>query len=118
MTGVFPPAVLSALQLNSGTAGPAVINSVAAAAAPADADSSAENDGVWEIPFNLQLGTIKYAPMQPFPPTAITATNTKPLNPTSSFQLAKTHLPPPLQVTTVTQSATYSHLNHANTVSF
>jgi hypothetical protein len=54
--------------------------------------------------------------MQPVPPTAITATNTSPLWPTSSVVFASTFLPIPSIVTTLTQANTFSVSSHANTV--
>jgi hypothetical protein len=54
--------------------------------------------------------------MQPVPLTAITATNTSPLWPTSSVVLASTFLPIPSIVTTLTQANTFSVSSHANTV--
>jgi hypothetical protein len=58
----------------------------------------------------------RYAPMIPQPPTKITATNTKPLYPTSSVQIAKSHLPIPKVQTTITQSQTFSVSSRENTV--
>lgn len=114
MTGSFSPTVTAALATVVGTTGPATKNNVAAAA-PAAGPAAA---GAFGIPYNQQTGTIKYAPMQPVPPTAITATNTSPLWPTSSVVMAKTFLPIPNVETTLTQPGTYSVKGHANTVCF
>ncbi|RKF79792.1 Cell wall synthesis protein KNH1 [Golovinomyces cichoracearum] len=113
MTGTFSDAIRIALEQVYSSTGPGVIKNVAAPVALAD--SLPEEGDMWAIPYNLQFGPTKYAPMQPIPPTAITATNTEPLWPTSSVELAKTLLPIPSQLTTITQSQTFSLASHANT---
>ncbi|KAH6668804.1 hypothetical protein B0J14DRAFT_599350 [Halenospora varia] len=112
MTGVFPAAVIAVLPVSGATAAvPANVNAVAGqAAAPGTAAA-----GAWGTPYNLQTGLTKYAPMQPVPPTAITATNTAPLWPTSSVAFASTFMPIPSIVTTLTQVNTFSVSSHANT---
>jgi hypothetical protein len=113
MTGTFSQTVQDGLLTVSGTTGPGTVNQVTNAAGT----SAAADDGVWGTPYNLQTGLTKYAPMQPVPPTAITATNTSPLYPTSSVVLASTYLAIPSIVTTLTQPQTFSVSSHANTVS-
>jgi len=113
MAGTFSQAVKDGLLTVSGTTGPAAVNNVAAAAA----GTANVEAGVWGTPYNLQTGPTRYAPMQPIPPTAITATNTSPLWPTSSVVLASTYLPIPSVLTTQTQIQTFSVSSHANTVS-
>jgi len=113
MTGVFSPAVTAALAGVSGTSGPPTVNAVAAAVPVAGAPAGAAGD--YGVPYNLQSGTVRYAPMQPIPPTKITATNTSPLWPTSAVQFASTFLPIPSVVTTITQGQTFSVSSHANT---
>ncbi|RFU23929.1 hypothetical protein B7463_g12412, partial [Scytalidium lignicola] len=115
MTGSFSQAVKDGLATVSGTAGPQTINNLAQAA-PAPAPGAAD-EGVYGTPYNEQLGPTKYAPMQPVPPTAITATNTAPLWPTSSVRLATTFLPIPSVQTTITQAQTFSIASHQNTAS-
>jgi hypothetical protein len=115
MTGVFAPAVATALEGVSGTSGPPTVNAIAAAAPNAGAGAATGTDS--EVPYTAQSGTIRYAPMQPVPPTKITATNTAPLFPTSAVTLATTYLPIPSVVTTITQAQTFSVASHANTVS-
>ena len=115
MTGVFSTTIQTALATVSGTTGPATVNNVAAAGAAAGAAGTAA-DGAFGTPYNLQTGLTKYAPMQPVPPTSITATNTSPLWPTSSVVLASTFLPIPSIATTITQANTFSVSSHANTV--
>jgi hypothetical protein len=117
MTGTFTDNVKTALLAVSGTAGPPTVSSLTAAqqapAAAGGADAAA-----FATPYNLQAGPIKYAPMQPQPPTAITAENTSPLWPTSSVSFAATFLPIASVTTTVQQSGTYAAVaSHANTVS-
>jgi len=113
MTGTFPAAIIAA---NSGTtvAAPPKIDQLASVVVPAAGAGTTDPAG-WTIPYNLQTGAVKYAPMQPVPATAITATNTSPLWPTSSVVLASTFLPIPTIVTTYTQSGTVSVSSHANT---
>ncbi len=113
MTGSFPPNVLSGLKAVTGTDGPATENNVVKANPGGAVGGQAE----YAVPYTLQTGLTKYAPMQPQPPTKITAKNIKMLWPTSSVVIAKTWLPRPSQVTTFTQSVTYSMSSRENTVS-
>jgi hypothetical protein len=115
MTGTFSAAVTASLAAVSGTSGPATVNNVLAAGAAAGGTGTAA-EGAWGTPYNEQEGLTRYAPMQPVPPTAITATNTSPLWPTSSVVFASTFLPIPSIVTTLTQANTFSVSSHANTV--
>jgi hypothetical protein len=111
MTGVFSDAITTAPTQVYSTTGPDSINEVATSA-----PEEAIDDGAWRIPYNLQDGLTRYAPMQPVPGTAITATSTSPLWPTSSVSLASTFLPIPSIVTTLTQAPTFSVSSHANMV--
>lgn len=113
MTGTFSTTVAAAVKAVSGTSGPPTVNNVAS---NVPTTGTAAGDDAWAVPYNLQTGLTKYAPMQPVPPTAITATNTSPLWPTSAVQFATTFLPLPSQVTTLTQTNTYSISSRANTV--
>ena len=113
MTGTFPPNVEAGIQGITGTNGPATENNVVNNADPA-AGAGAENFGQ---AYSLQTGLTKYAPMQKKPGTKITAKTASMQYPTSSFNIATTALPTPKQVTTVTQSATYSAQSIENTVS-
>lgn len=115
MTGSFPPGVLTGLKTVSGTAGPATENNVAAKQPGAGAGGP--QGAGFAVPYTLQTGLTKYAPMQPQPPTKITARNASPLWPTSGVTYAQTWLPRPSQVTTFTQSATYAVTSRENTVS-
>lgn len=115
MTGSFPANVIAGLKTVTGTAGPATENNVAAANPGAGA--GAGQGGGFAVPYTLQTGLTKYAPMQPQPPTKITAKNATPLWPTSAVTYAQTWLPRPLQVTTFTQSNSFSVSSKENTVS-
>ncbi|KAF8861347.1 beta-1,6-glucan boisynthesis protein-like protein [Acephala macrosclerotiorum] len=110
MTGSFSATVAAANLQVTGTAGPDTVNAV-----DGTGTTTSSATGGWATPYNLQTGLTKYAPMQPVPPTAITATNTSPLWPTSSVSLATTFLPIPSEVMTLTQSNTFSVSSHANT---
>jgi hypothetical protein len=115
MTGTFAPAVVTANAGVTSTDPPPAKNALANAGAAA---SGTVAEGIFGTPYTLQTGLTKYAPMQPVPPTAITKTNTAPLWPTSSVAFASTFLPIPSQVTTLTQSQTFSVSSQANTVWF
>lgn len=112
MTGVFGSDIASALAAVTGTAGPA---DPPAAAAPVPAAANPGSDQ-FAIPYNEQTGNVRYAPMQPLPPSSITAQNTSPLWPTSSVVIATTFLPIPTVTTTYTQAATWAFTSHPNTV--
>ncbi|KXL44687.1 hypothetical protein M433DRAFT_162285 [Acidomyces richmondensis BFW] len=116
MTGTTPAVYEEAVTaLGGSTAGPATVNDVANAAAPA-ADSTAAQGNEFTIPYNLQTGLIKYAPMQPIPPTQITAKTPTPLYPTSAYTIATTYMPLPSITLTVTQSQTFSVSSIENTI--
>lgn len=110
MIGVFTPAIQTALTTVSGTAGPERDTGGLAAATASIAGD------LWAIPYDQQIGNTKYAPMQPIPPTKITATNTKPIWPTSGVTIATTFLPIPTIATTLTQAQTHVVPSHPNTV--
>ncbi|OBT68340.1 hypothetical protein VE03_02305 [Pseudogymnoascus sp. 23342-1-I1] len=141
MTGRFPVAIKVALSTVSDTTGPqtetsnlrprvaqavpavpAVPAAPAAPAAPAPVvpapaapAPAAPAGGDWSIPYDQQKGDTRYAPMQPKPPKAITATAVKPLWPTSAVKIATTFLPAGTVVTTITQPPTGTAVMHANT---
>lgn len=119
MTGTTPAAQAQAVTaLGSSTAGPATQNNVnnnANAGAGAGAGGGAAG-GEFTVPYYLQTGLTKYAPMQPVPPTKITAQNTTPLNPTSAFTVATTYMALPSVATTLTASQTFSVQSIENTV--
>lgn len=117
MSGTFAAAV-SAANVGTTTAAPPAINQLGSNPVVPAAGAGTTDPSGWTIPYTLQTGGIRYAPMQPVPGTAITATNTAPLWPTSSVVLASTFLPIPSQYTTFTQSGTIQVSSHANTVIF
>jgi hypothetical protein len=110
MTGSFPASVVTGLQSVTGTDGPPAVNQVAASA------TAAAGAAGFDVPYQLQSGLTKYAPMQPVPPTKITAVNTSPQYPSSSVVLATTFLPIASIVTTLTQPNTFAVSSHPNTV--
>lgn len=116
MTGTFPTTVTTGLSGLSGTNGPATQNNFAAAGANAAAAGGSVAAGA-TVPYTLQTGPIRYAPMQGKPGTKITAKSASAQYPTSSVSIAQTWLPTPEAVSTQTVSATYSTSSHANTVS-
>jgi len=116
MTGSFPPDVATANAAVVGTAGPPKVNRVAAAPLPGVGGTI--DPGAWGTPYNLQTGPVRFAPMQPIPPTKITKTEVTPLWPTSSVPLATTFLPIAPIATTQTQAQQFAATSHANTVRF
>ncbi|KAI9760171.1 MAG: hypothetical protein M1835_000220 [Candelina submexicana] len=114
MTGTFPQPVIDGLKTIQGTQGPSDVNTVKDAKNnPADAGPA----GPFNVDYRSQTGLTKYAPSQPIPPTKITAKSATPLYPTSAVVYAKTWLPVPSQVTTFTQSGTFSVSSRENTAS-
>jgi hypothetical protein len=111
MTGIFPAAVQSDLASISGTSGPQPVN-----VQIEDRELGQRQEASYAIPYPLQDGLTKYAPMQAVPGTSITAVNTSPLYPSSSVVLASTYLPIPTVVTTLTQAQTFEVASHPNSV--
>lgn len=114
MTGVFTPAQRAAIP--DDTAGPQTQNQISTPDQPAQNPAN-PNAELYEIPYTMQTGLTRYAPMQPQPPTKITKADSERLHPTSSYSVAKTWLPIPRQQTTLTQSVTLSFSSMENTVS-
>ena len=113
MTGSTTAAIRNAVQaLGGSTAGPPTVNDVAGAAPAAPAPAA----GDFGIPYNQQEGLTRFAPMQKVPPTKITQKKATPLFPTSAYNIARTWLPRPSIVTTLTESQTFSVASHENTV--
>lgn len=104
MTGTFPPNVETGIKGVTGTDGPASQNNVKDVANAGGAGAA----GGASVPYTLQTGLTRYAPMQGKPGTKITAKQASAQYPTSSVDLAKTFLPTPVQVTTMTMSGTYA----------
>lgn len=116
MTGknILNPTVKKAATAVTTTAGPPSEDNIADAAAPAAGTDAA--DPQYDVQYTMQTGLTRYAPMQPVPGTKVTATNTKPMYPTSSVRIAKTKLPIPSQLTTLTATQTFSTKSVENTV--
>jgi hypothetical protein len=114
MTGTFPANVQAGAKAVSGTSGPARINAVAGAGATLPAAGT----GSFALPWTAQSGPIRYAPMQKYPGTKITAKTKTPLNPTSPYTVATTYLPPPTAISTQTLPVTWSFTQVENTVRF
>jgi len=114
MTGSFPPNIKTGIKGVTGTGGPATQNNINPNAAAVPAAGKA--GGPYAVTYTAQTGLTKYAPMQGKPGTKITANKPTPQYPTSSVKIAKTFLPTPSQVTTMTVSATYSVSSRENTV--
>jgi hypothetical protein len=110
---ILNPTVKKAATAIDTTAGPAAEDTTTDGSDPAAADPAA---GDYGMEYTMQTGPTRYAPMQPVPPTKITAKNTKPLYPTSSVKIAKSKLPIPSIQTTLTQSQTFSVKSMENTV--
>ncbi|KAL9034569.1 MAG: hypothetical protein Q9214_006988 [Letrouitia sp. 1 TL-2023] len=129
MTGTFPTAVLDGLEKLSdgpalqiqkrdpqapaaapaGGAAAAGAAPAAPAAAPAAGAAGAGGPGApadYAVPYTLQTGLIRYAPMQKPPGTHITAKTASRKYPTSSVRIATTFLPTPSQTTTFTMALT------------
>ena len=113
MTGTFPANVLAGAKAVTGTDGPPTVNQVAN---NANAATAAASD--YAVPYTMQTGLTKFAPMQPVPPSKITKASPTPQYPTSAVSLASTILPTPEQVTTMTMSQTFSVSSMENTVCF
>ncbi|KAL1311479.1 hypothetical protein AAFC00_004420 [Neodothiora populina] len=112
MTGTFSTAVTQGLAQVSGDSGPIGINTFTQASTA----SSVPEAGLFTVPFHLQTGLVKYAPMQPVPPTKITAKTASRMNPTSAYSIATTYLAPPSVTLTVTNSQTFSVSSAENTI--
>ena len=121
MTGTLPATVIAAINaLPAGTTtGPATSNSgLTDPATPADGAAAGTYSNSYVVPYTMQTGPIRYAPMQPVPGTQITAQSASMAYPTSSVSVATTYLPPATQwQTTMTQSQTFSVASIENTVS-
>ncbi|KAF9693943.1 hypothetical protein EKO04_007763 [Ascochyta lentis] len=111
MTGAWGSDVQKGLDDLDGTDGPATVDATTGAA-----DGAPGADGDYDVAYTMQTGPTRYAPMQPVPPTKVTAKNTKPLYPASSVKTATTFLPIPSIQTTITQSQTFSVSSVENTV--
>ncbi|TID23777.1 beta-1-6-glucan boisynthesis protein-like protein [Venturia nashicola] len=114
MTGTFPAIVQAGAKAVSDTAGPASVNQVAGAGevGPVGGDAAS-----YALPFTAQTGPVRYAPMQKYPATKITAKMKTPLYPTSPYAIATTYLPILQGATTQTGVITWSFSQYENTAS-
>jgi len=119
MTGTFPASVLQGLKTVTGTAGPADVNNInAGQVAPNPAASvPAVGDPLYNTPYTMQTGTIRYAPMPPMAQTQITAKNASPQYPTSAYTVYKKIAGTPNAITTNTAPITFSTVSIEPTVS-
>ncbi|KAI9843681.1 MAG: hypothetical protein M1837_006148 [Sclerophora amabilis] len=117
MTGNFPPEVVTSLKSVKGTTGPKAENQIANGQnqAGADAGEAPQEAGPYKVPYTLQTGLTRYAPMQPKPGTKITEKDMKRLWPTSGYTVAKTYMKIPTIQTTLTQSASWTVKSRENT---
>lgn len=109
LTGTFPASVQAGLRTVTGTAGPVDVNNVQAGAAnpPANAVPSAGDD-IYNVPYTLQSGTVRYAPMPTKAGTKITAKNPRMQFPTSAYTVYKKVAGPPDAESTITAPETYT----------
>ena len=106
MTGVFPAAVTTGLKSVSGTDGPDTINQVASPQV-GGANTVAAGAPEYDVPYTMQTGQIRYAPMPPMAPTKITAKNRKQQFPSSAYTVFMTEQGPPNAITTQTLVQTF-----------
>lgn len=118
LSGVTPPNVVKAVP--GGTSGPAAQNNVNPVAQGAGAVAPvAAAPGDYNVPYNKQTGSMRYAPMQPFPPTKITKKGPPtPQYPTSAFTIATGKMAAPEVISTITESQTFHAMTMENTVCF
>ncbi|KAK4544049.1 hypothetical protein LTR36_004547 [Oleoguttula mirabilis] len=113
MTGTTAATYLTAVTaLDGATAGPALVDDVSTDTATTAAAAAADE---YTVPYNLQTGLTKYAPMQPIPGTKITAKTYSAMYPTSAYTVATTYLAAASIVITVTESQTFSASSMENT---
>ncbi|KAI9927347.1 hypothetical protein MW887_002959 [Aspergillus wentii] len=76
-----------------------------------------QNVGAYTIPYSLQTGPTKYAPMAKQPGSTIPAKSPTPQYPTSHYSIATTYLPEATVQQTLSAAATYSVSSVENTAS-
>ncbi|KAK5092258.1 Cell wall synthesis protein kre9 precursor [Exophiala xenobiotica] len=109
MTGTFSSAVQAGLADVSGTAGPKTDNQVANPQNAAPAGSVAVDAGQFSVPYTMQTGAIRYAPMAVKAPSQITAKGNARQYPTSAWNIwSRKGMPAPDATQTVTNPFTYS----------
>ncbi|KIX06782.1 uncharacterized protein Z518_04758 [Rhinocladiella mackenziei CBS 650.93] len=116
MTGTFPPSVTQGLRTVSGTAGPEDVNNIQAPQAEDAQGATSSAGGDYDVPYTLQTGTIRYAPMPPMAQSKITAKNASPQWPTSAYTVYTAVAGTPNAITTQTASLTFSVSSREATV--
>ncbi|EXJ85700.1 hypothetical protein A1O1_06068 [Capronia coronata CBS 617.96] len=118
MTGVFPATVIAGLKTVTGTAGPADVNNIQAPQAGGGQDTpGVGNDAPeYSVPYTLQTGSIRYAPMPPMAKSKITAKAASRQWPTSSYTVYQTIAGPPNAATTQTATLTFQTTSREATV--
>lgn len=110
MTGTFSPAVQAGLADVSGTEGPKAENQIANPQNAAVAAGTAAAGGPeFQVPYSMQTGVIRYAPMAVRAPSKITAKGDARQYPTSPYSVwLRSGMPTPVATQTVTEPFTYS----------
>lgn len=107
MTGTFSATIQTELQSVSGTAGPDTINQIVDPGSAAGAPAAAA--GSFSIPYTMQTGPIRYAPMAKVAPSKITAKGNSMVYPTSDYSVwMRSGMPGPDATQTVTNPFTFS----------
>lgn len=81
-----------------------------------DPDVTAEATGQFTVPYAMQTGPMRYAPMPKKPGSTIPSRSPSRQYPTSAYDIATTYLPKPTVEATVTAPLTYSTSSIENTV--
>lgn len=117
MTGTFPQSVTQGLRRVSGVGGPDTVNNIKAPQAGDTGNTAtAADDSAYDVPYTLQTGTIRYAPMPPMAKTQITAKNASPQFPTSAYTVYHKIAGTPNAITTNTLPLTFSAVSREATV--
>jgi hypothetical protein len=116
MDGSFPPTVTEGLKTVTGTAGPPTENDIHAPQVGGGA-GVAPGGAQYNIPYTMQTGQIRYAPMPPIAQSKITAKNASPQWPTSAYTVYVANRGPPDAIITNTLPQTFSTTSVENTVS-
>lgn len=114
MTGTFTAAQLAAQKVGDDDP-PASTDTVADAAAAASGTAAANS--LMNVPYAMQTGATRYAPMQSQPGKSITATGPRMQYPTSAYTVYKKAGPSPNVQTTITQPWDYKVTSLVNSAS-
>ena len=116
MTGTFPPNVEAGVKSVKGTSGPPTENNINSSPQNPGAGPAGLPGGEYTVPYTMQTGLTRYAPMPPMAATKITARGNSPQWPVSGYVVAVTPLGTPNAVTTMTAPITFSASSVENTV--